>query len=109
MAPANQAVLLCSPADIMDFLGVPGVQLRLDDDNLATGQTVTVSVDASLGDTTLQVQPLTCPILKGDKLQFGGGGTADFVEVTLSATARTGATSLSVTALAAAISALAEA
>ncbi len=109
MAPANQTILLCSPNDVMDFVGIPGVQLRIDDDNLATGQTVTVAVDAALDDTTLQVNPLTNPILKGEKLQFGGGGTSDFVEVTLSATARTGATSLSVNAISGAILALAEA
>jgi hypothetical protein len=51
------------------------------------------------------VQALQYPLLRGTVLQFDGGGMAAVVQVTLSAVAPTGSTSLSVTPLSADVSA----
>lgn len=99
MAPATQATLLCTPNDVMDFMSIAGVELRLDDQNLASGQTVLVVTAASAGATSLAVAALRFPLLKGTVLHFLGGGMEEVVEVALTATAVVGATSLTVAAL----------
>jgi len=100
MAPAAQTPL-CTPNDVMNWLSVAGVEMRLDDENLATGQTILVSATAALAAVTMDVGALAFPLIKGTTLQFSGGGMSEVVQVVLSATAAKGATSLSVTALSA--------
>ena len=99
MAPTTLTPLFCLPTDVYDFVGTSGTQLRLDDNLQATGQTVFVVADADLGATTVSITPLIFPMLRGDTLAFDGGGMDAVVTVTLAATARVGATSLSVVAL----------
>ncbi len=98
MAPATQT-LYCFPNDLFDFMGVEGVQLRLDDHNLATGQVVTVTTNAVAGSLSLSIAALQFPLIKGTTLEFDGGGMEDRVEGILSATALVGATTLAVNAL----------
>jgi len=97
--PITLPNLYCQPSDVYDRLGVEGVQLRLDDHSLATGQTVQATADAAQGSTSISVQPLQFPMLRGDVLEFDGGGMPLVVEAQLSATAGVGATSLSVSPL----------
>ncbi len=99
MPPTALPALFCSPNDIFDYLSSAGAQLRLDDDNLANGQTILVAVDAAIGDTTLQVAPLQFPLLKGSQLSFEGGGMEALLTVALAATAQAGDTSLTVAVL----------
>lgn len=87
------------PNDLYDYYGASGVQLRLDDDGLATGLTICCTADAILEATSLNVSPIQSPLLKGSVLVFAGAGMAQALEVTLSAIARVGATSLTVNAL----------
>lgn len=103
MPPAALPNLYCLPNDVFDYLGVPAAELRMDDENLATGQVVTVAADAAPGDTSLSVAPLRFPLIKGSTLHFDGGGMAEVVEVVLSATARVGDVTLAVSALAGAV------
>jgi hypothetical protein len=101
--------LYTSPAAIYDYLSVEGVDLRLDDTNLATGQTVRVTSDAAVGDTSLAITALKLPLIKGSVLQFLGGGTEEVVTARLTATATVGSVTLAVEALESAILALAQA
>ena len=108
MAPAAQANLYAEPNDIVDWLGTEGVDLRLDDHNLATGQTITTTATAVLGATSVSIAALTWPLIKGTTLRFDGGGMAEVVEVVRSATANLGANSLAVVALSADVNAQAQ-
>ncbi len=99
--------LYCTPADIFDFLSVEGAQMRLDDHNLASGQTITVTTNAALGATALSVRALTSPLLRGSTLEFDGGGMLGVVEVVLSSTATVGSTSIATNPLPDAVNALA--
>lgn len=101
--------LYCMPSDLFDYLGTEGAQLRLDDHQLATGQTISLTATAALGATTLATTALQYPLLAGSVLEFDGGGTPTVVEAILSSTAPVGATALNVAALPAAIQALAQA
>ena len=101
--------LYCLPNDVFDSIGVDGVQLRLDDQNLATGQTITVLSDAAQGATTLQVTALQYPLLRGSSLQFAGGGTTAVTEAQLTAVSQVGSTTLTVNPLPNAILANAQA
>lgn len=94
--PLTLPNLYCKPSDVVDYLGSEGVQLRLDDHNQATGNQVVVSADAAQGATTLFVNALASPLLRGEVLDFDGGGMPAVVEVTLNAAASTGATTLNV-------------
>lgn len=93
---ANLYVL---PNDLYDYLGVNGAQLRLDDTGAASGQTVTCTANAALGATSLQIAPLSFPLLNGTTLTFGGSAMANTLDVILSAAAKTGDTTLTVNAL----------
>lgn len=104
--PANLYVL---PNDLFDYVGVEGVQLRLDDHRQATAQVIQVVTAASQGATSVAVQPLQRPLLPGSTLEFDGAGAPSVVEVVLSALGRVGDTTLTVVALAAALPALAAA
>jgi hypothetical protein len=91
--------LYAKPADLWDYLGTEGVDLRLDDHNLATGQTVIVTANANQTDTTLAVTPLVFPLLAGTQLEFDGGGMTAVVQAVLTATAKVGDIALTVTPL----------
>jgi hypothetical protein len=101
--------LYCTPADLSDYLSTAGVQLRLDDADLATGQVVQVTADAAALATSLTVASLQAPLVKGTVLDFDGGGMASLVETVLTATAPLGSTSLAVLALPNPVTALAQA
>lgn len=91
--------LYTSPQDIFDLVGIDAVQLREDDKNLASGQQIATTVAASLGDTSLTIAALSYPLLKGTVVVFAEAAMNPPVEVTLSAVATAGATTLSVVAL----------
>lgn len=97
--PITLSTLFTYPQDIWDYLGVEGVDLRLDDQNLSTGQTITTSADAIVGATTISVSALPVALLRGATLTFENAGMEVPIQATLSAVALAGATSLSVTAL----------
>jgi hypothetical protein len=97
------------PADVYDYLGTEGTQLRLDDHQQATAQKIIVTNDAALAATTLNITALQHPLIKGSTLEFDGGGTATVVEAILTATAQVGDTTLTVATLASAINAQASA
>src|SRR5215831_8903630 len=99
MPPPIPSVILCTPQDVYDYLGTEGGQLRLDDRRLATGQTITVTANAVAGATTLNIMALTLPLLKGDTLEFDGGGMASVVEVVLSSVGQVGNLTLTVNPL----------
>lgn len=108
-APYALPNLYCQPADIWNYLGTEGVDLRLDDHNLATGQTIAVSANAAAGATSLSVNALLYSLLNGATLEFDGGGTQEVVQVQLTAAANQGATTLTVAPLPFAINAQAQA
>ncbi len=93
--------LYCTVTDLFDALGSEGVDLRQDDHNLATGQTITLTAPALAGAVSLSVSALQFGILAGDTLRFDGGGAPDVVTVVLGAPAALGATSLTILPLAA--------
>lgn len=101
--------LYAMPSDLYDYLGTEGVQLRLDDHQLATGQTVMLMSTAVLGATTIPVTALQFPLLAGSMLEFDGGGTPSVVQAVLSTVAMVGATSLTVLPLLTQIEAYAQA
>ena len=88
-----------TPADVDDYLGAESVDLRLDDQQLATGQVISVVTDAVVGATTIQVAPILAPLLRGAQLKFYGGGMTDIVYVSLSVVAQVGDTTLTVSPL----------
>lgn len=91
--------LYCMPQDVYDQIGTEGGQLRQDDHNLASGQTITVTAQTAVNGTTIQVTALQWPLLTGTVLEFDGGGMLDVVQAVLSATAALGASSLTVSPL----------
>lgn len=107
--PITLATLFTTPQDVWDTMSVEGVDLRLDDRNLASGQIVEVSADAAAGDTSLSVVALPVALLRGAQLTFDLAGMSVPVTVKLSAAAAVGATSLTVEALSAAVNSGAQA
>jgi hypothetical protein len=107
MALPNNLYVL--PSDVFDYISVEGVQLRLDDHRLATGQVIQATAPAAQGATTISVTALQFPLLAGTVLEFDGAGAPAVVEVVLGATAMVGSTSLTVVALPAALPARAAA
>lgn len=97
--PITLSTLFTTPQDIWDVLSVEGVDLRLDDHNLASGQLITTIADAIVGATSISVVALPVALLKGAQLTFDGASLEVPITVTLTAAASLGATSLSVTAL----------
>jgi hypothetical protein len=97
--PTTLPNLYATPADLVDYLGSEGVELRLDDHLQATGQTVSVVGDQALGATTITISPLIAPLLAGTLLEFDGGGMPAVLQVNTAAVARVGDTSLTVLAL----------
>ena len=103
--PITLSTLFCTPQDLWDFLSVEGVDLREDDHNLATGQTIEASAAAAVGATSITVTALPVPLLKGAELTFDNAAMALPVKAQLTAVAAVNATSISVTALTTAIAA----
>ena len=101
--PTIPVPLFCSPQDIYEQIGIDAAQLRLDDMNQASGQTVQATADAASGATSITISTLQYPLLKGTILQFTNAAMSDPIQATLSAVASVGATSLTVTALDSAI------
>lgn len=101
--PATLSNLYCSPQDVYEMVGIEAAQLRLDDQNLTSGQTVSVSADAVVGATSLTIAALQYGLLRGTRLVFSNAGMDSPVEVTLNAVALAGATTLTITSLATAI------
>lgn len=94
--PITLNTLFCSPQDVWDVLSVAGVDLREDDESLASGQIISTTADASAGATSLSVSAIPVALLKGAWLTFDGAGMTVPVRVQLSAVASVGATTLSV-------------
>src|SRR5438445_8568880 len=107
--PVTLPNLYAQPSDIWDYLGSEGTNLRLDDHNLATGQTIQATATAALGATTIQVASIQYPLLAGTQLDFDGADMPATLEVILSSTALVGATSILVRPLGAQVNNLAEA
>lgn len=103
--PVTLSTLFCTPQDVWDLLSTEGVDLRLDDHNLATGQIIEAAAAAAVGATSITVASLPVALLKGAELTFDGAGMAAPVTVKLTAVANIGATSLTVTALTTAVNA----
>jgi hypothetical protein len=95
--------LYCLPSDVFDSLGTDGAQLRLDDQNLATGLTITVTAPAAVGATAISITALQSPILAGSVLEWIGGNDLTVVETVVAAAAPVGSTQLTVPALTASI------
>lgn len=96
--PVTLSTLFCSPSDVWDLLSVYGVDLREDDENLASGQIISTTSDTTVGSTTMQVAALPVALLTGAQLTFSDGGMAAPATVQLTAVANLGATSLSIKA-----------
>lgn len=86
-----------------DILSVEGVDLREDDHNLASGYTIETTTDAAASATSISVEPLPVPLLRGAELTFDAAGMDTPITAKLSAAADVNAVSISVTALTAAI------
>ncbi len=91
--------LYCTPQDIYDQIGIEAAQLRLDDQNQASGQNVQATADAIIGATSIAVSALQYGLLRGTRLVFSDAQMDAPVEVTMSAVANVGATSIIVVAL----------
>ncbi len=107
--PATLPNLYVNPSDLWDFLSSEGVDLRLDDHNLATGQKIVARTAALAGDTSLAVTALVAPLLPGTTINFDGGGMPAVASVVLTSTGKVGDTTLLVASLPAAIPPLANA
>lgn len=107
--PITLATLFTTPQDIWDLLSSEGVDLRMDDHNLASGQNITVTADAIAGDTTIAVSSLPVNLLRGAQLTFDMAGMDVPITASLTAAANAGATSITVAALTAPINSGAQA
>lgn len=103
--PITLSTLFTTPQDIWDLLSAEGVDLRLDDHNMATGQTITTSAEAAIDATSISVTALPVALLRGAELVFDNAGKDAPQSVTLTAAAAAGATSISVAPLDAVINA----
>jgi len=97
--PITYTTLFTTPQDIWDVLSVEGVDLRQDDHNLATGSVISTTADALIGATSIAVQGLTAPLLRGTQLTFDGAQMPVPVTVTLSAVGNINDVSISTVAL----------
>lgn len=94
--PILLGTLFCIPSDMWDTLSAEGVDLRLDDHNLASGQVIQSSADTPVGSTTMSVVALPVALLLGAQLVFDGAGMPVPVQLQLTAPANLGAVSISV-------------
>ena len=107
--PITLSTLFTSPQDIWDTLSVQGVDLRQDDNSLASGQIIETTADAAVGATSISVVALPVALLRGAELTFDLAGMSVPVIAKLTAAAAANATSISVTALTTAINSGAQA
>lgn len=107
--PITLSTLFTMPQDIWDMLSVEGVDLRLDDRNLASGQIVETNASAAIGATSLSVVALPVALLRGAQLTFDMAGMTVPITVSLTAAASPSDTSISVTALTVAVNSGAQA
>ena len=107
--PITLSTLFTSPQDIWDLLSTEGVDLRLDDHNMATGQIIETTAAAAVDATSISVRSLPVALLRGATLSFDAAGLENPVSVVLSAAASVGATSITVSALEIAINSGAQA
>lgn len=101
--PVTLPNLYTKPNDIYDMIGIEAAQLRLDDQNQASGQQVQTTASAAIGATTLSVNAIQYPMLRGTRLVFSDASMTAPVEVTLDAAASANAVSLTVVALTVAV------
>jgi hypothetical protein len=94
--PITLSTLFCTPQDVWDELSVAGVDLRLDDENLASGQIITTTSDTPVGSTTMAVSALPVALLAGAVLTFSDANMAVPVQITLTAAASVNAVSLTI-------------
>jgi hypothetical protein len=93
--------LYVTPQDIYEFVGIDAAQLRLDDQNQASGQQIQASADAVIGATTITLaNGLQYPLLRGTNLTFSDAQMSQPVTAVLNAVANAAATSLSIVPLA---------
>ncbi len=97
--------LYCDPNDVYEYVSEEAAQLRLDDQNQASGQQVAVTAAAAVGAVSLTISALQYPLLRGTTLVFSAAGMDTPVTAVLSAAAAAAATALTVVALDAAINA----
>lgn len=97
--PVTLSNLCCTPQDVYEFVGIEAAQLRLDDQNQASGQAVTANADAIVGATSISIASLQYGLLRGTRLVFSDAQMSAPVETTMTAAAAVGATSISVIAL----------
>lgn len=97
--PITLNTLFTTPQDIWDLLSIEGVDLRMDDHNLSSGQIISTTADAIVGTTSISIDSCPVPLLKGTTLTFDSASMTVPIQATLTAVAAVGATSLSVTAL----------
>lgn len=91
--------IYCTPQDIYEQIGIDAAQLRLDDNNQASGQSVAATADAIVGATSISVATLQYPMLRGTQLVFTNAQMANPVQVTMTSPSAANATSISVAAL----------
>lgn len=96
--PITYTTLFCSPQDVWDYLSVAGVDLRLDDENLASGQIIQTTSDTPINSTVMAVVATPVALLAGAVLTFSDAGMPIPVQVQLTAAANVGSTSLSIVA-----------
>ncbi len=94
--PVTLPNLYTRPNDVYEMCGADAIQLRLDDQNNASGQQVSTTSDSPIGSTTIAVNSLQYGLLQGARLVFSDAGMSTPVEVTVSAVAMVGSTSISV-------------
>ncbi len=62
--------LYATPQDVYNQIGIEAAQLRLDDQNQASGQQVAAQADAVIGATAISVAAIQYPMLRGTRLVF---------------------------------------
>lgn len=107
--PITLTTLFTTPQDIWDLLSTEGVDLRLDDHNIATGQIIQTTALTAAGATSIAVAALPVALLAGAVLEFDSAGLDAPVSVQLTAAAAASATTLTVAATSAAIPTAAQA
>jgi len=99
--PLTLPSLFCSPQDVYDQCGIDAAQLRVDDRNLATGQTIQTTADVPINAVSLPIVALQYPLLAGTHIVFDNVNPP--VEVTISLPVPVGALDLPVLPAGAAI------
>ncbi len=97
--PVTLNILFCTPQDVWDLLSVEGVDLRQDDHNLASGQIIETMAVGAIGATSISVNPLPVPLLRGAVLVFDGAGMSAPIQVSLTAVGNVADTTITVAAL----------